>query len=90
MLCYAEGAKGRKGKRATPGIPQKVVTIHSKINHVAWRDKGSKKMMEEENKKNNGYDYAMLCYAMLRAQRGEKAKEQHQGFHRRWLQFIPK
>ena len=47
-------------------------------------------MMEEENKKNNGYDYAMLCYAMLRAQRGEKAKEQHQGFHRRWLQFIPK
>jgi hypothetical protein len=67
-----------------------VVTIHSKINHVAWRDKGSKKMMEEENKKNNGYDYAMLCYAMLRAQRGEKAKEQHQGFHRRWLQFIPK
>jgi len=39
MLCYAEGAKGRKGKRAIPGIPQKVVTIHSKINHnMARRD----------------------------------------------------
>jgi len=44
MLCYAEGATWRKGKRATSGIPQKVVRIHSKIKHVAWRDKGSKKI----------------------------------------------
>ena len=47
-LCYAEGTKGRKGKRATPGIPQKVVTIHSKINHRAWKDKGCKKMIPSQ------------------------------------------
>ena len=43
--AYAEGAKVKKGKRTTSGIPQMVATIHAhaKINHRAWRDKGSKK-----------------------------------------------
>ena len=43
--AYAEGAKVKKGKRTTRGIPQTVATIHAhaKINHRAWRDKGSKK-----------------------------------------------
>jgi hypothetical protein len=41
-------------------------------------------MMEEENKKNNTRDSNVVPH------RREKAKEQHEGFHRRWLQFIPK
>ena len=55
-LCYAEGAKGGKGKRTTPGIPQTVVTIHSNIIHRAWKDKGSRKRSpkaQQPSKKNN-------------------------------------
>jgi len=50
MAICAEGAKekGGEGKRTTPGIPQTLVTIHSKIIHRSWKDKGCKKMIPSQ------------------------------------------
>jgi len=50
MAICAEGAKekGGEGKRTTPGIPQTLVTIHSKINHRAWKDKGCEKKIPSQ------------------------------------------
>jgi len=66
--------------------------IHSKSPEQHRKKKDERSNLKRNNHchwqyryNGNGYDYAML-----RAQKGEKAKEQHQGFHRRWLEFIPK
>ena len=53
--------RGGKVKRTTPEIPQTVVTVHSKTNYRAWKDKGSKKMIAThvavgEKQKNNTRD----------------------------------
>ena len=50
MAICAEGAKekGGEGKRTTPGIPQTLVTIHSKINHRAWKDKGCERKIPSQ------------------------------------------
>jgi hypothetical protein len=41
---YDEGAKEKKAKTTT-GIPQMAVKNHSKINPMAWKDKGCKTMI---------------------------------------------
>ena len=45
--------RGGEVKRTTPEIPQTVVTVHSKTNYRAWKDKGSK---VGEKQKNNTRD----------------------------------
>jgi hypothetical protein len=70
---YTEGAKGG-GKRTTPGIPQRVVTVNSKIHHRAWKDKGSKKKIPSQAQQ------TLLTAQVMEDE--EKAKEQHQGFQR--------
>jgi hypothetical protein len=68
-------AKGGKGKRTTPtpGTAQMmVVTIHSKINHRASKDKGQKMIPSDE-----AQQPFIGC-----GPKKTKTKEQHQGFQR--------